>query len=151
MLVAPAQACKFIPGVELIQTEPSEAVDKLRLLLRVLGAFKGFYFEYRAITIQETPDMPWKFQNSSLFARLDTFMERCHDMMDMMSTCVQFNKLERVEIGGTKVRAQQHIQLTRMHGDVWPDAMVQISIPAQPGRQCACGMASFSWLRHGPD
>lgn len=29
-------------------------------------------------------------------------MERCHDMMDMMSTCVQFNKLERVEIGGTK-------------------------------------------------
>lgn len=30
-------------------------------------------------------------------------MERCHDMMDMMSTCVQFNKLERVEIGGTKV------------------------------------------------
>jgi hypothetical protein len=52
----------------------------------------------------ETPDNPWKFQNSSLFWRLDTFMERCHDMMDMMSTCVQFNKLERVEIGNTKVR-----------------------------------------------
>jgi dynein heavy chain len=29
-------------------------------------------------------------------------MERCHDMMDMMGTWVQFNKLERVEIGGTK-------------------------------------------------
>lgn len=97
------QACKFIPGSELIQAEPSEAVDKLRLTLRVLGAFKNYYFEYRALSITDTPDNPWKFQNSSLFWRLDTFMERCHDMMDMMSTCVQFNKLERVEIGGTKV------------------------------------------------
>ncbi len=84
--------------------EPGEAVDKLRLTLRILGAFKNFYFEYRAVSMNDTPDNPWKFQNSSLFSRLDTFMERCHDMMDMMSTCVQFNKLERIEIGNTKVR-----------------------------------------------
>ena len=56
----------------------------------------------RGVSITDTPDNPWKFQNSSLFTRLDAFMERCHDMMDMMSTCVQFNKLERIEIGGTK-------------------------------------------------
>ncbi|MEW5311809.1 MAG: hypothetical protein WDW38_003494 [Sanguina aurantia] len=98
------QACKYIPGSELIQTEPSEAEVKLRLALRVLGAFKNYYFEYRAASAVTTPDNAWKFQNSSLFGRLDCFMERCHDMMDMMSTCVQFNKLERVEIGGTKGR-----------------------------------------------
>ena len=40
--------------------------------------------------------------SSSLFQRLDAFLERSHDMMDMMITCTQFNKLERVEIGGTK-------------------------------------------------
>ncbi|KAL6747291.1 flagellar outer dynein arm heavy chain beta [Haematococcus lacustris] len=96
------QACKYVPGSELLQTEPSEAVDKLRLTLRVLGAFKNYYFEYRTLSLTDTPANPWKFQNSSLFSRLDTFMERCHDMMDMMSTCVQFNKLERVEIGNTK-------------------------------------------------
>ncbi len=43
----------------------------------------------------------------SLFWRLDTFMERCHDMMDMMSTCVQFNKLERIEIGNTKASERE--------------------------------------------
>lgn len=83
------QACKYIPGSELIQTEPSEAEVKLRLALRVLGAFKNYYFEYRAASAVTTPDNAWKFQNSSLFGRLDCFMERCHDMMDMMSTCVQ--------------------------------------------------------------
>ncbi|GAX83887.1 hypothetical protein CEUSTIGMA_g11312.t1, partial [Chlamydomonas eustigma] len=96
------QACKFIPGPELIQMEPAEAVDKLRLAIRVLANFKQFYFEYRGKSVVECKDNPWKFQNSSLFQRLDSFMERSHDMMDMMSTCVQFNKLERVEIGGTK-------------------------------------------------
>jgi dynein heavy chain len=45
--LCPAQACKFIPGGELIQMEPAEAVDKLRLTLRILGAFKNYYFEYR--------------------------------------------------------------------------------------------------------
>lgn len=62
---------------------------KLRLALRVLGAFKNYYFEYRAASAVTTPNNAWKFQNSSLFGRLDCFMERCHDMMDMMSTCVQ--------------------------------------------------------------
>jgi len=96
------QACKFVPGSELIMMEAAEAVEKLRLTLRILGAFKNYYFEYRSKSMTETPDNPWKFQNNSLFWRLDAFMERCHDMMDMMSTWVQFNKLERVEIGGTK-------------------------------------------------
>jgi dynein heavy chain len=52
--------------------------------------------------LQDTPDNPWKFQNSSLFGRLDSFLERCHDMTDLMATALQFNRLERVEIGGTK-------------------------------------------------
>lgn len=98
------QACKFIPGSELLQLEPSEAVDKLRLTIRILANFKQFYFEYRAKSKVQCEDNPWRFQNSSLFQRLDAFLERSHDMMDLMSTCVQFNKLERIEIGGTKGR-----------------------------------------------
>eukprot|EP00201_Polytomella_parva_P017476 CAMPEP_0175071536 /NCGR_PEP_ID=MMETSP0052_2-20121109/19298_1 /TAXON_ID=51329 ORGANISM="Polytomella parva, Strain SAG 63-3" /NCGR_SAMPLE_ID=MMETSP0052_2 /ASSEMBLY_ACC=CAM_ASM_000194 /LENGTH=4543 /DNA_ID=CAMNT_0016338719 /DNA_START=12 /DNA_END=13643 /DNA_ORIENTATION=- len=98
------QARKFIPGPELMQMEHSEAVEKLRLTIRVIGAFKNNYFDYRTMSMTETPKNPWKFQNSSLFNRIDSFLERCHDLMDMMSTCVQFNKLERVEVGGTKGR-----------------------------------------------
>ena len=61
-----SQACKFVPGSELIMMDATEAVEKLRLTLRVLGAFKNYYFEYRAKSSTETPDNLWKFQVSGV-------------------------------------------------------------------------------------
>ena len=34
--------------------------------------------------------------------RLDSFLERCHDILDLTETIVSFSKLEKIEIGGTK-------------------------------------------------
>ena len=39
---------------------------------------------------------------AALFFRLDSFLERCHDILELCSTIVQFSKLQRIEIGGTK-------------------------------------------------
>ncbi|DBB00313.1 TPA: Dynein beta chain, flagellar outer arm [Trebouxia sp. C0004] len=96
------QACKFVPGPELMQMEPQEAVDKLRQTVRVLSAFKSYYFDNKARTLEETPNNPWKFQNSALFGRLDGFLDRCNDVLNLSQTALQFHKLERVEVGGTK-------------------------------------------------
>ena len=92
-------------GPDLMQMEPQEAVDKLRLTVRVLTAFKSYYFDNKARTLEETPNNPWKFQNSALFGRLDTFLGRCNDVLNLSQTALQFHKLERIEIGGTKVFA----------------------------------------------
>lgn len=132
------QACKYVPGSELVQMEPSEAVDKLRLTIRVLQCFKNYYFEYRAVSMTDTPDNPWKFQNASLFSRLDSFLERCHDMQDLMSTCVQFNRLERVEIGGTKGRV-----LTNGVKAIHQDFMAAV----EKFQQVGWGAGWFRWLR----
>ena len=96
------QSQKFVQGEEIFQVEPPEAVEKLKTTLKICGTFKSYYFDYKSKTAQETPDNPWRFQNSALFARLDSFLERCHDILDLTQTVLQFNKLERVEIGGTK-------------------------------------------------
>ena len=34
--------------------------------------------------------------------RLDNFLERCHDILHLTETIVQFNKLDNIQIGGTK-------------------------------------------------
>jgi dynein heavy chain len=34
--------------------------------------------------------------------RLDSFLERCHDILDLTQTIVQFSKLAKIEVGGTK-------------------------------------------------
>eukprot|EP00435_Cladocopium_sp_Y103_P017644 s5473_g4.t1 len=44
----------------------------------------------------------WKMKNDALFVRLDSFRDRCRDALDFTRTVIQFSKLERVEIGGTK-------------------------------------------------
>lgn len=77
-------------------------MDKLKQTLKVCGTFKSYYFDYKQRTAVDTPENPWRFQNSALFSRLDLYLERCHDILDLCETVVQFNKLEKIEIGGTK-------------------------------------------------
>ena len=83
------QACKYIPGSELLQMDPTDACEKLRTALKVLGGFKLQYFQYKAASAAECANHPWRFQNSVVFGRLDTFMERCADMLELQSTCMQ--------------------------------------------------------------
>ena len=99
------QAATFVSGEQLFEMEPQDAVDSLKVCLKVSVTFKSTYFDYKARASTECPSNPWRFQNSALFSRLDSFLERCHDVLDLMQTIVQFSKLEKVEVGGTKGKA----------------------------------------------
>jgi len=68
--------------------EPKEAHDKLTLALDVCSKFKDAYFEYKALAKNQ-----WKITTNALFVRLDSFSERCQDIMHLTSTIIQFNKL----------------------------------------------------------
>eukprot|EP00965_Chrysotila_dentata_P159824 5279551-Pleurochrysis_carterae.AAC.1 len=74
------------------------------LVSQVCGTFKSVYFDYKSRASNEAPSNPWRVQNTALFPRLDSFLERCHDLLDMFKTIVQFQKLEKVEVGGNKGR-----------------------------------------------
>lgn len=80
------QACKFVEGNAIFESPPQDAVEKLRATLKVCGSFKSYYFEYKVRTQTECEENPWRFQNSALFARLDAFLERCHDIQDLTQT-----------------------------------------------------------------
>ena len=80
-------------GEGLHQKEPQEAVETLRTILQVLGTFKSFYFEYKARLSEEAPERQWKVQTGALFGRLDEFLERVHDVLDINLTSLQFSKL----------------------------------------------------------
>lgn len=99
------QACKYVPGAELLQMDPSDACEKLRTLLKVLGGFKLHYFAYKTVSAAECPAHPWRFQNSVVFGRLDTFMERCADMLDLQITCMQ---VSRTNPAGTSQALFEH-------------------------------------------
>ena len=96
-----SQAIKFINGEMIFgfikNDEPKEAHEKLSQTLEVCSKFKDAYFDYKA-----KANNSWKITANALFVRLDSFAERCQDIMHLTSTIIQFNKLQRIEIGGTK-------------------------------------------------
>lgn len=60
---------------------------------QVLGSFKTAYFDYKAKAAAECPSNPWRVQNNAIFARIDAFLERCHDVLDLTTTIAQFQKV----------------------------------------------------------
>ena len=101
-----SQATAYLNGETLFNMIESEeaarAVKMLQTMLRICGNFKTSYFDYKAKANSECPTNPWRIQNNALFVRLDAFLERCHDILDLTQTIVQFTKLARLEVGGTK-------------------------------------------------
>jgi dynein heavy chain len=101
-----AQSCKYVSGEEIFrlidENEAGFAVEKLKTTLKVCGTFKSTYFDYKATANSECAANPWRIQNNALFVRLDTFLERCHDILDLTQTIVQFSQLGEIEVGGTK-------------------------------------------------
>lgn len=77
--------------------EPSEAHHKLQTALDTCADFKVAYHEYKGKVRGQ-----WKITHNALFVRLDSFQERCHDLMHLTSTIIQFKKLENIFIGNTK-------------------------------------------------
>jgi dynein heavy chain len=77
--------------------EPKTADDKLTLALDVCTKFKDAYYEYK----QKSKNQ-WKITSNALFVRLDSFSERCQDIMHLTSTIMQFSQLQRIDIGNTK-------------------------------------------------
>ena len=103
------QACNYLNGEQIFalieKEEAGKAVEQLKITLKVCSAFKSTYFDYKATANAECPSNPWRIQNSALFIRLDSFLERCHDILDFTQTIVQFSKLSKIEVGGTKGKA----------------------------------------------
>ena len=100
------QATKYVSGEQIFamieNEEANQAVQMLKTTLGVCGAFKTTYFDYKNTAQAECPLNTWKIQNNALFMRLDSFLERCFDILELTQTIVQFSKLAKIEVGGTK-------------------------------------------------
>ncbi|CAN0061896.1 unnamed protein product, partial [Sphacelaria rigidula] len=98
------------------QEEYREAAYLLETSLKVLGNFKSTYFDYKAKAAADCPSNAWRVQNNAIFARMDAFLERCHDVLDLTQTIAQFQKLANLEVGGTKGKVLT-TSVTQIHTD----------------------------------
>ena len=81
------KAREYMPGPAIFQLisseETFEACEKLATTIDVCTKFKDGYFEYKA-----KAENTWKLTTNALFVRLDSFLERCHDILHLTNTIV---------------------------------------------------------------
>jgi dynein heavy chain len=79
-----------------------EAVQLLASTLDIIGQFKTMFRVYQEKAAKVLPEGAWDVPDELLFGRLDLFLERCHDIQEFTSIVVEFTKLEKISLGGTK-------------------------------------------------
>jgi dynein heavy chain len=94
------QARLFIQPAEIFSAEPEEAADRIRLALKICESLRQTYHDCKKKTMEGS--RPWIFDSKLVFGRLDQFLNRVKQIEDLFDTIVEFNRLEKVEVGGTK-------------------------------------------------
>ena len=105
------QARNFISPAELFTSEPEEASERLKVVIRICDAFKNTYLDTKASTLESS--RPWNFDSKIVFGRLDKFLIRVQQILELFTTIIEFNRLEKIEIGGTKgkILSSQVVQI----------------------------------------
>jgi dynein heavy chain, axonemal len=101
------QARKFVSGPVIFRfmedENVNEAVQILHTTVEVCSHFKTGFRECQQVHASTLPpERRWEVSDDTLFSRLDLFIERCEDILDFTKIALEFSKLEKVHVGGTK-------------------------------------------------
>ena len=101
------QAERFINGQQIFQLlgndEAGEAITRVGRIILTCTLFKEKYEMYKDISEQqERSGGGWRLQTSAVFEDLDGFRNHCIDLFDMVRTTMQYGRLEKLEIGGSR-------------------------------------------------
>ncbi|RKP21352.1 hypothetical protein ROZALSC1DRAFT_27237, partial [Rozella allomycis CSF55] len=105
------QARTFIQPEDLFKNPPEEASLKLKTVLRKVELFKFLYDDQCKKMVEI--DKPWNFDTRLIFFRMDGFYERIENILELFDTIAEFNRLEKIEIGGSKgkILSSQIVQI----------------------------------------
>uniref|UniRef100_A0A8D1IYR5 Dynein axonemal heavy chain 11 n=1 Tax=Sus scrofa TaxID=9823 RepID=A0A8D1IYR5_PIG len=100
------QARAYLSPEDLLKGELEDSLEKVQVVINVFKTFKNSFFNYRkglASYFMGKKEMkPWDFRSHLVFWRFDKFLDRFMKIEDIFVTTLEFEKLERLEFGGTK-------------------------------------------------
>ncbi|XP_078083834.1 dynein axonemal heavy chain 11 [Mustelus asterias] len=100
------QALNYLIPEEIFKVEIEEALEKVQLTIHVLKSFKNCFHQHRLKLFQyyshTTEVKHWDFPTQMVFARFDRFLDRLLKIEELFNTAIEFLKLEKIEIGGSK-------------------------------------------------
>jgi dynein heavy chain len=95
------QSQKYCDGPTIFECEAPDALDKMNYAKELAMRLQSDFFAYKVRAQEECPEAPWHIPAAMVFGRLDIFVERIKDVASLLETMQQFQRLEKIEIGGT--------------------------------------------------
>ncbi|XP_067892376.1 dynein axonemal heavy chain 11 [Heterodontus francisci] len=103
------QALNYLVPEEIFKVEIEEALEKVQLTIHILKSFKNCFHQHRlSISWYYSNNMEvklWDFPTEMVFARFHRFVDRLLKIEELFNTAIEFLKLEKIEIGGSKGKA----------------------------------------------
>uniref|UniRef100_A0A8P0S8H0 Dynein axonemal heavy chain 11 n=1 Tax=Canis lupus familiaris TaxID=9615 RepID=A0A8P0S8H0_CANLF len=100
------QATAYLSPEDLLKGEVEDSLEKVQVAINILKTFKKSFFNYRkelASYFMGNKELKlWDFHSQLVFCRFDKFLDRFTKIKDIFVTILEFEKLERLEFGGTK-------------------------------------------------
>ncbi|KAM5271528.1 dynein axonemal heavy chain 11 [Ctenodactylus gundi] len=102
-----SQAVAYLSPEDLLKGEIEDSLEKVQVASNILKTVKNCFFSYKkrlASFFTGNPGIfrPWDFQSHLVFCRFDKFCDRLRKIEDVFVTMLEFEKLERLEFGGTR-------------------------------------------------
>lgn len=101
------QAKKCLDPSTLFHSDIDEATLRIQVTINILKKFQST-FDYFKDNLQKyfvnRRVIPWTFHPNVVFERLNKFLERLNTIQWFFKTVLEFQKLEKIEIGGMKGR-----------------------------------------------
>ncbi|XP_048056692.1 dynein axonemal heavy chain 11 isoform X1 [Megalobrama amblycephala] len=103
------KASVYLIPEELFKMELEEGMDRVRKAIQVFWTFKRSFQQHRDKLTPTGPYSrpgltvkPWDFPSELVFHRTDCIMERLRMIEELFASALDFLKLERIELGGSR-------------------------------------------------
>uniref|UniRef100_H3ASB2 Dynein, axonemal, heavy polypeptide 9 like n=1 Tax=Latimeria chalumnae TaxID=7897 RepID=H3ASB2_LATCH len=115
----------YLISEELFKMELEEGMEKVQQTIQICKKFKKCFFQYQekiALHHKEGKDVKlWDFPSKIVFARFDKILDRLLKIEEMFVSAIDFLKLERIEIGGSrgKILSEMVYTMNEEFHDSW--------------------------------
>ncbi|VVC95211.1 unnamed protein product, partial [Leptidea sinapis] len=101
------QAKKCLDPSTLFHSDIDEAKQRIQLTIDILKNFRHTFENFKenlAKYFENRTVIPWTFHPNVVFERMNKFLDRLNTIQWFFKTVIEFQKLEKIEIGGMKGR-----------------------------------------------
>ena len=99
------ESCKgFIDPENILKGELDESLEKVNIALDVMNGYKDLYESISKTSdrffVNKDDIIEWTYSPNLVFPRYDNFVKRVTQLQFFFKTCIEYQKLEKVEFGG---------------------------------------------------